>query len=140
VTPFFSALAFQDRDGGCVVGGVAEADQERPGISLCEKGLAGSVEHDEGLAGIPMDYFYIMPAQLPSDAGAKGFGDGFFSGEPGGDMQSWFSKLLAILDFAGEQNPLQESFSELGQDLLDALDLDQINADTEDHITRGQAP
>jgi len=36
-----------------------------------------------GSAGIPMDYSIFMPAQLPSDAGAKGFRDGFFSGEPG---------------------------------------------------------
>ncbi len=76
---------FEDGDGGGVLLGVAEADEEGTGGTGVEEGQAAFVEDDVGLPGGFSGNFHVAPAEFGADAGAEGFGDGFLGGEAGGE-------------------------------------------------------
>src|SRR6266478_3235225 len=73
----------------------------------------------------------IAPAHCFADASAECFRDRFLRREPGREMARWKFHRDAISNLALGENPLHETFAKTIERVLDALDLDHVDANAE---------
>ena len=92
------------------------------------------MQNDERLAGIFAAHFHVLPAELPADARAKGFGDRFLCRKTRGEERRGISMREAISDFGRAQYPVQKALAELLVGSADARHLDDVDAGAQNHI------
>jgi len=113
--------------------GVAEAEVEVPTATLFEEAEPGAREPDVRLAGATAEDLDVLPAERMADAGTEGLRDGFFGGEARCQVGCRRLEGEAVRDFGGAKNAFQEAFAEPLMGGLDSVDLDDVDADAEDH-------
>ena len=96
-----------------------------------QEGLAFAVEDNIRFPGLLAAYFHVLPAQLPSDAGAEGLGDGFLAGKARRQIGAGGFVREAVGQFGGAEDSLQESGAELFAGSFNALHFNDVNAGTE---------
>ncbi len=84
------------------------------------------------LTGTAAD-FEFSPADAAADAGAEGLGAGFLGGEAGGEGFGEVSLGHTVGDFTRGEDALEKGVSEALEAALDAFDLDEIAAESDDH-------
>jgi len=112
-------------------GGVTETEMNDAAAPFAQEGLAFAMQDHERFAGSLAADFHVLPAQLPSDPGAEGLRDGFFSGKT--RRQKWAGGFVgeAVGQFGGAKNSSQKPIAEFFAGRFNALHFDDVNAGTE---------
>jgi hypothetical protein len=113
--------------------GVAEGEVDYSPPSFGEEARAAFMEDDVRLAGILAPNLQILPAQLGSDAGAEGFGDGFLGGKAGGHERTRITVLQAVGQFGWPENAVDKALPKFCVGIADALHLDDVDPGAENH-------
>ena len=99
--------------------------------SSSHKGFSEEVQC--GLAGRQPLYLDVFPFHSGGPAGSERFECGLLSGEAGGEMDRGVSAVVAVAGFDFRIYSIGEARSKLLQRLANAIVLDHVNADTDDH-------
>ena len=93
---------------------------------------AGDV--DDRAAALAVEHFHVGPFHARAPAGADGLEHRFLCREPAGIMLGRELLLRAVLPFTVGEHPLQKT-GMVFPCLVDAVDLDEIYPDSDDHVS-----
>jgi prepilin-type N-terminal cleavage/methylation domain-containing protein len=116
--------------------GVAQADVYRLAPALSQQPLASVVQEDMGLTGIVVFDLHIEPTELTANAGPECLRNRFFSREPRRHVRCHHAMRSAVFQFRKSEDAVQKAVAETLVSLANAVDLDDINARSQDHLSR----
>lgn len=90
------------------------------------------MQRERWCAGWERDDFNILPCNSRSESSAERFHRGFLCGESCGEMQSAAFAICAVRLLCGREDSLQESLFVLREQVVDARDFDDVDADADD--------
>lgn len=95
-----------------------------------------AVKANRGTAAWLADDFDFEPVHSSADAGSKGFCGSFLCGESGGKALGRIPLPHAVGLLGGRIHAIEEALPEALNRLLDPLDLNQVDAATNDHHSK----
>jgi hypothetical protein len=117
-----------DRDRGCELARVRHRELDLPGADLrCPLGSATG-EEDTGLR--PSAHLDLLPREV--DPGAERLADRFLGGEAACVVLRWIRLRVAVGPLCLREAPFLEALAVAGERAADSLDLDQVDADSQE--------
>jgi len=95
------------------------------------------MQNDERFARRFSAYLKVLPAQLTANPGSERFGDGFLGGKARRQERRGIAVRQAIGEFTVAEDPAHKAFAEAFIGTANAVDLDDIHAGAENHVTWG---
>ena len=123
--------SFQNGDGGGIMVGVTQAEQDRAAASGLKQVLALAMQDDKRLAAGFLSDFDVVPTELGADTGAEGFGHGFLGGDARCQERGREFVLQTILDLGRKQNAVQEPLAEALMRRPNAFHFDNVDPNAE---------